>query len=545
MASENDKELRHYPGNPNVKNDGVEQEWTLDMIREYKKCRKDPIYFIENYVQIISLDEGLVYFKPYDYQKRLIDTFEGSRFNVVLSSRQSGKSITVIAYLLWYCLFRSEKTVALLANKHSTAKEMLGRLTLMLENIPFFLQPGCKALNKTSVEFSNNSRIISESSSSGSIRGYTVDLLVLDEFAFAPKATEFYTSTYPVISSGKKSRVIIISTANGIGNQFHKIWEGAVQNTNEYKASRIDWWDVPGRDEKWKEETIRNTSQLQFDQEFGNCFLGTGHTLIDAETLLSLKAEKPIKYLENGALAIYEEVKRDHEYIMVVDVSKGLGQDFSTFSILDITQRPIKQVAVYRNNKITPFLYPTVLVKYGTIYNNAFMIIESNDQGTLVCSGVHELDYEEMYMESTVKADKMGLLMTVKSKRLGCAGFKSMLESGKLKVVDADTIREISTFSVKGKSYEATEGNTDDLVMGLVGFGYYATTSHFKAETDIDIASMMHGAEIKEIENDMPDIGIDDGLDFIPHEPDEPYDPWSTSGWSFGDEDQGLYVEDW
>lgn len=271
MASENDKELRHYPGNPNVKNDGVEQEWTLEMIREYKKCRKDPIYFIENYVQIISLDEGLVYFKPYDYQKKLVDTFEDHRFNIVLSSRQSGKSITVIAYLLWYCLFRSEKTVALLANKHSTAKEMLSRLTLMLENIPFFLQPGCKALNKTSVEFSNNSRIISESSSSGSIRGYTVDLLVLDEFAFAPKATDFYTSTYPVISSGQKSRVIIISTANGIGNQFHKLWEGAVQKTNEYHASRIDWWDVPGRDERWKEETIRNTSQLQFDQEFGNC----------------------------------------------------------------------------------------------------------------------------------------------------------------------------------------------------------------------------------------------------------------------------------
>lgn len=276
-----------------------------------------------------------------------------------------------------------------------------------------------------------------------------------------------------------------------------------------------------------------------------NCFLGTGNTLIDAETLLSLKADKPIKYLENGSLAIYEEVKRDHEYIMVVDVCKGLGKDFSTFSLLDITQRPIKQVAAYRNNKITPFLFPTVLVKYGTIYNNAFMIIESNDQGTLVCSGVHEMDYEELFMESTVKADKMGLLMTVKSKRLGCAGFKSMLESGKLKVVDADTIREISTFSLKGKSYEASEGNTDDLVMGLVSFGYYATTPHFKSETDIDLANMMHGQEMKEIENDMPDIGIDDGLDFIPHEPDEPYDPWSTEPWSFGDEDQGLFVEDW
>src|SRR6056300_1509423 len=312
-----------YLGNINVKRDGVVQEWTKDEVREYKKCMDNPSYFAENYVKIISLDSGLVPFNHYPYQERMFDHFNNNRFNVVLACRQSGKSISSVAYLLWYAIFHPEKTVAVLANKGATSREMLGRVTLMLENLPFFLQPGCKTLNKGSIEFSNNSRIVAAATSGSSIRGMSVNLLFLDEFAFVERANEFYTSTYPVVSAGKDTKVIITSTANGIGNTFHKIWEGAVQKVNEFVPFTVNWWDVPGRDEKWKSQTIANTSQLQFDQEFGNTFYGTGDTLINAETLLSFRASNPKEVLEGGDLLIYDRPNKDHEYIMTVDVSKG------------------------------------------------------------------------------------------------------------------------------------------------------------------------------------------------------------------------------
>lgn len=260
-----------YLGNPMVKRDGVSEEWDEHKIKEYQKCMLNPAYFCRTYLKVVNLDRGLVNFDLYPYQENMFNHFNQHRFSIVLACRQSGKSISSIGYLLWYAIFHSEKVIAILANKGATAREMLSRVTLMLENLPFFLQPGCKALNKGSIEFSNNSRIIASATSGSSIRGFSVNLLMLDEFAFVEKAVEFYTSTYPVISSGKDTKVIITSTANGIGNQFEKLWTGAVQGVNEYKPFTVNWWDVPGRDEEWKNTTIANTSQLQFDQEFGNC----------------------------------------------------------------------------------------------------------------------------------------------------------------------------------------------------------------------------------------------------------------------------------
>ena len=327
-----------YQYNHLVKKDGVVQEWTKDQVLEYKKCMASPSYFAETYVKVISLDRGLVPFNLYPYQKRMFEHFNNNRFNIVLACRQSGKSISSVAYILWYACFHAEKTIAVLANKGATSREMLGRITLMLENLPFFLQPGCKTLNKGSIDFSNNSRIIAASTSGSSIRGMSVNLLYLDEFAFVERASEFYTSTYPVVSAGKDTKVIITSTANGIGNVFHKIWEGANQGVNEYVPFRVDWHDVPGRDEKWKAETIANTSLLQFDQEFGNTFFGTGDTLINAQTLMQLRAKQPIAYMEGGDFLVYEETVAEHDYIMCVDVSKGRGQDYSTFNIIDISE---------------------------------------------------------------------------------------------------------------------------------------------------------------------------------------------------------------
>jgi len=516
-----------YLGNPNVKRDGVQQAWTPDLLKEYKKCMTDAVYFARNYVKVIALDKGLVNFDLYPYQEQMFKHFEEHRFNVVLACRQSGKSISACAYLLWFVLFNSEKTVAILANKGATAREMLARITLMLENIPFFLQPGSKALNKGSLEFSNNSRIVAAATSGSSIRGMSVNLLYLDEFAFVERAAEFYTSTYPVVSAGTDTKIIVTSTANGIGNQFHKVWEGAVQGINQFKPFRVDWWDVPGRDDKWKTETIANTSQLQFDQEFGNTFFGTGDTLINAETLLSLRAKPYKRLLENGLLKIYKETEEDHEYIMTVDVSKGRGQDYSTFNILDISTRPFEQVAVYRNNTISPILFPNVIYKYAKVYNEAYVVVEANDQGSVVCNGLyHDLEYENMHVESAIKANALGIEMTRKTKRLGCSAIKDILENNKIQIVDEQTILEISTFEARGQSYEATDGNHDDLMMNLVMFGYFVSTQYFADMTDINLKEMIFKQRMQEIEDNVVPFGIiDDGRQYS-QQIENTEDPW-------------------
>ena len=505
-----------YLGNPNVKRDGVDEQWTKEKIDEYRKCMQDPAYFARTYIKIIHLDRGLVPFNLYEYQEKMFDHFKNNRFSVVLACRQSGKSISSVAYILWFALFHPEKTIAVLANKGATAREMLARVTLMLENLPFFLQPGCKALNKGSIELSNNSRIIAAATSGSSIRGMSVNLLFLDEFAFVENAAEFYASTYPVVSSGKDTKVIITSTANGIGNTYHKIWEGAVQGTNEFKPFRVDWWDVPDRDEEWKKQTIGNTSQLQFDQEFGNTFFGTGDTLVKAETLLNLRAKSPIRRLEENCLVVFQEPKEDHKYVMTVDVAKGRDQDYSTFTLIDVSTDPFEQVARYRNNKIPPLLFPNIIYKYATVYNKAFVIVEANDQGGVVCNGLyHDLEYDEMYVTSAIKSSGIGIEMNRKVKRLGCSGIKGLLETNKLNIHDETTIMEISTFEARGNSFQASSGNHDDLMMNLVMFGYFTNTITFEEMTDVNIKEMMYKNRMDEIDNDLPPFGfIDDGSEF-------------------------------
>ena len=541
MLAQRMNDHEHYLGNINVKRDWVQQQWAEHEVLEYAKCMSDPSYFARKYVKIISLDEGLVNFDLYPYQEQMFNHFNDNRFSIVLACSQSGKSISSVVYLLWYAIFHPEKTIAVLANKGATAREMLQRVTLALEHLPFFLQPGCRALNKGSIEFSNNSRIVAAATSGSSIRGMSVNLLFLDEFAFVERASEFYTSTYPVISSGRDTKVIITSTANGIGNTFHKIWEGAVQQTNEYKPYTVNWWDVPGRDEEWKRQTVSNTSQLQFDQEFGNTFFGTGDTLINSDTLLDLRSKPPIQVLEGGDVKVYEETKKDHEYLMTVDVARGRGQDYSTFNVIDITVRPFKQVAVYRNNTISPILFPDIIYKFAKVYNNAYVIIESNDQGSIVCRGLYyDLEYENVHVESAIKANAVGIEMTRKSKRLGCSGIKDLLEERKLDICDENTILEISTFVSKGQSYEASDGNHDDLMMNLVMLGYFVSTQMFSDMTDINLKQMMFENQMREIEDAIVPFGfVDDGSDAIREI--EEQDKMKYAPWQIYNETNELY----
>jgi hypothetical protein len=494
-----------YLGNAQVKRDGVQQNFTAKEIEEYKKCMKDPAYFARKYCKVINLDKGLVPFDLYPYQEKMFAQFVQNRFNIVLACRQSGKSVSASIYILWYAVFQADKTIAILANKGSTAREMLARITLALENLTFFLQPGCKALNKGSISFSNNSRIVAAATSGNSIRGMSISLLYLDEFAFVPDADTFYTSTYPVISSGKKSQVIMTSTINGVGNLFYRLWQGAVQGANEYKPFRVDWWDVPGRDEKWKAQTIANTSQLQFDQEFGNAAIGSMDTLISPEFLLALKAESPMETIRS--VKFYRPPIEGHQYVMTVDVSKGRGQDYSTLTVTDTTARPFEQVATWRDNMMSPLLFPDLIVAVAKRYNEALVVIENNDVGQVVCNGVYyDLEYENTFVESAVKGG-IGVTMNKRVKRIGCAFLKDIVEARKLELHDADSILELSTFEAHGDSYEAATGCHDDMVMNLVLLAWFLTTP-FADLKDGELKGMLFAEKARAMEDELVPAGF-------------------------------------
>jgi hypothetical protein len=494
-----------YLGNGQVKRDGIQQNFTKLEIEEYKKCMKDPAYFARKYCKVINLDKGLVPFDLYPYQEKMFKHFLENRFNVVLACRQSGKSVSASIFILWYAVFQPDKTIAILANKGSTAREMLSRITLALENLPFFLQPGCKALNKGSITFSNNSRIIAAATSGNSIRGMSISLLYLDEFAFVPDADTFYTSTYPVISSGKKSQVIMTSTINGVGNLFYRLWQGAVQGANEYKPFRVDWWDVPGRDEKWKAQTIANTSQLQFDQEFGNAAIGSMDTLISPEFLLALKAESPAEIIRD--VKIYRAPIEGHQYVMTVDVSKGRGQDYSSLTVTDTSARPFEQVATWRDNMMSPLLFPDLIVAVAKRYNEALVVIENNDVGQVVCNGVYyDLEYENTFVESSIKGG-IGVTMTKRVKRMGCAFLKDIIEARKLELHDADSILELSTFEAHGDSYEAASGCHDDMAMNLVLLAWFLTTP-FANLKDGELKGMLFAEKARAMEDELVPAGF-------------------------------------
>lgn len=506
-----------YLGNPSVRRAGSRNtDWTPELMDEYIRCKESVSYFCSNYVKIVHLDRGLVNFVPYPYQDGMWQKFTDERFNVVLACRQSGKTMAVVGYLLWYCLFHSEKTVAVVAHKGDQAREILSRFSFALENLPFFLQPGCKTLNKGKIEFDNNTQIFAAATSSGSLRGKSVNLLYLDEFAFVEHDVEFMTSTYPVVSSGKTSKVIITSTANGIGNQFHKIYEGAVQGINSYVSSRVDWWDVPGRDDEWREQQIANTSEEQFRQEFGNEFIGSSDTLIDPNALINMQPIKP-EWTGDEGVRVYERPVEGRSYVMTVDVSKGRGKDYSTFTVTDVTDLPYRQVAIFRNSLISPMWFPDIIFKWAKLYNEAFLVVESNDEGISVCRALHfDMEYPAMFNESSINANKLGVEVTKREKRVGCSKLKDLIENQKLVVVDADTILELSTFVKKGNSYEASGSNHDDLVANLWMFGWVTEIEAFEEYSNgVDLKQAMFGDRLEELES-LPFFGLgpDDDDDF-------------------------------
>jgi len=516
-----------YLGNPNLKKANTQIEFTEEQIIEFLKCKQDPVYFARKYIKIVSLDEGLVPFDMYPFQEKLIQNFHDNRFNICKMPRQTGKSTTCVSYLLHYAVFNDNVNIAILANKASTARDLLGRLQTAYENLPKWMQQGIISWNKGSLELENGSKISSNSTSSSAVRGGSYNVIFLDEFAFIPNhiADDFFASVYPTISSGQSTKVIIVSTPRGM-NHFYRMWHDAERGKNEYVPTEVHWSEVPGRDTKWKEQTIANTSEQQFKVEFECEFLGSVNTLINPAKLKNLVYETPIK--RNAGLDIYENAKPENNYLITVDVARGLGNDYSAFIVFDITQFPYKVVAKYRNNEIKPMLFPNIIEEVGKAYNDAWLLIEVNDIGDQVASILHyDLEYDNLLMASmrgragqivgtgfSGKKSQLGVRMTSAVKKLGCSNLKTFLEDDKLLTVDYEIINELTTFSQKHNTFEAEEGCNDDLAMCLVIFSWLVAQDYFKEMTDNDIRKRIYEEQRNQIEQDMAPFGfIVDGLD--------------------------------
>lgn len=492
---ENVISFKGYNNSPNLKKSGVQISFNQAMIDEWKKCKEDIIYFAERYIRIVNVDRGLIPIELYDYQKDVINKFKNNRRNIVLQSRQSGKTTTATVVILHYVLFHQYKTVALLANKGDAALEIMSRIQLAYEYLPKWLQSGVVVWNKGSIELENGCKIIASATSGNAIRGKSCSLLYIDECAFVDNWDEFYTSVYPTISSGKGTKMLFTSTPNGL-NHYYKFWMDAKAGRNGFAWTDVQWPCVPGRDEAWKQDTLAAMSfdYEKFAQEYENEFLGSSGTLVSGATLKALAHELPIYEWEG--FNQYHKPEDNHSYVMVCDVSRGKGLDYSAFQVIDVTKTPYQQVATYRSNNITPINYAEVINRIGTIYR-ASALVEINDIGGQVADALYdEFDYDNLlFTKQEGKKGKIlcgggssaenGVRTTTSVKSRGCSILKLLLEQQQLVIRDFNTINELSRFSKKGKSYEAEDGH-DDLVMCLVLFAWMTTNNYFQNLTDVN-----------------------------------------------------------
>ena len=536
-----------YLGNPNLKKANTPINFTEEQIVEFLKCKNNPVYFARQHIKIVSLDHGLVPFDMYPFQEKLISNFHENRFNICKMPRQTGKSTTCVSYLLHYAIFNDNVNIAILANKASTARDLLGRLQLAYENLPKWMQQGIIAWNKGSMELENGSKIIAASTSASAVRGGSYNIIFLDEFAFIPNhiADEFFASVYPTISSGQSTKVIMVSTPHGM-NHFYRYWHDAERGKNDYIATEVHWSEVPGRDAKWKAQTIANTSEQQFKVEFECEFLGSVDTLIAPSKLKTMVYEDPVR--TNGSLNIYEMPIEDHDYIITVDVARGVSKDYSAFIVFDITSFPYKVVGKYRNNEIKPMMFPSIIVETAEAYNNAYILAEVNDIGDQVASIIQfDLEYENVLMCAmrgragqivgtgfSGKKTQLGVKMSVTVKKVGCSNLKTLIEDDKLVICDYDMISELTTFIQKRQSFEAEEGCNDDLAMCLVIFAWLVAQEYFKEMTDNDVRKRIYEEQKNQIEQDMSPFGfVSDGLTDMDGEVDSNGDVWKVD--EYGD----------
>ena len=518
-----------YLSNPNLKKVGVNIEFTQDQIQDYVKCAKDPIYFIKRFVKIVHVDHGLIPLDLYEYQERMIDTFNNNRFVITKMPRQSGKSTAVVGFILHYLLFNSDKNIAVLANKAELARELLDRIKKAYEHLPLWLQQGILTWNKGSIEVENGSKILATSTTGSAARGQSFSLVFLDEFAFVQHgiADEFFKSVYPTISSGTETKMIIVSTPKGM-NHFYKMWVEAEEERSNFIPLAVNWWETPGRDDDWKVQQIANTSEESFDQEFACNFLGTSNTLINANTLRNLAFVRPM--FQKQGFDQYEEIQQGHEYVIVVDTARGVGGDYSAFVVIDVSDIPYRVVAKYRDKNISPLIYPELIYNVANNFNKAFVFVEINDIGKQISNILYrDLEYENLFITAMKgragqrigggfgKNTQLGVRTTKQVKRIGCSTLKDLVEDQKIVIEDFDVIEELSNFISKKDSYEADEGHHDDLAMCLVLFGWLIRQEYFKDLTNSDIRQKYLADKEELLDEEMLPFGFyDDGIDDTP-----------------------------
>lgn len=508
-----------YLGNQNLKRANVKHSWEPQQIQEWMKCARDPEYFIEKYIKIVNIDKGLVNFKMYDYQKEIVDLSVQERFVICKMPRQCGKTTTIVGVMLWYILFHENYSVAILAHKLAQAREILSRIQLAYEHLPKWLQQGIVEWNKGNIELENGSKILASATSSSAIRGGSFNMIYLDEFAFVENNMQesFFASVYPTISSGQSSKVLITSTPNGL-NLFYKLWVDSEEGKNSYKRVDVHWSQVPGRDEKWKAETIKNTSEEQFRVEFECEFIGSSHTLISATKLRMLRSVKPL--VSNSDTSIFAQPQEGRQYFTVVDTARGVQGDFSAFIVFDVTELPYKVAATYKNNMISPQLYPNIVYQLSKHYNNAYILVETNDIGEQIASILrNDLEYENIL--TTVnngrsgqvispgygQQTRLGVRTTKAVKRIGCMGLKTQVESDKLFIFDERILYELFRFVNIGESYEAEEGH-DDLVMCCVLFAWAMDQQYVKELTSVDLRQRLEQENEDAMEENLLPFGV-------------------------------------
>jgi hypothetical protein len=519
-------EATSFKGNPNLKKVGHQHQFTAQQIQEVEKCISDPIYFIENYCHITSLDKGLVKFKLYDCQKRKVRTILDNRKVIVMEPRQNGKTVTAAACILWYILFQDRKTVAILANKGDSAREVMDRLQLMYEMLPIWLQQGVITWNKGDIKLENGSKVFTAATTSSGIRGKSVNWLYVDEAAIIPNnvAESFFASVIPTISSGTTTKMLITSTPLGY-NTFWKFWNEANEDQslskNGFVRLQIHYWEIPGRDENWAAEQLKSLGEVKYNQEVMCHFLGSSYTLISGRALGLMTSTEPLLDNEEG-LCIYEQPMLDRIYVIVVDTSRGVGGDYSALTIIDVTEVPYKLVARYKSNTISPLLFPNVVWRLAKDYHDAWVLVESNDIGAQTANILYtDLEYENVFATSTenkktyisggfAKASDLGVRTTKTVKRQGCFAIKTLVEEFKIQIPDAATIMEFSTFVEKNGSYQADEGYHDDLVMTLVLFGWLTTNQYFKELTNVDMRERVFKQQMQQIEDEITPFGVID-----------------------------------
>ena len=513
-----------YLGNPFLKQIGEKIEFTQEQALEYAKCMKDPIYFLETYGKIIALGKGTVPFKLFPYQKRIILAIRDNRKIIGRIGRQMGKSTVVAGYFAWFVMFGGNNTnSAILANKLAVAKEIFSRVQFIIENCPKWLQQGVKEWNKTSLILENGSKVFCSATSPSAIRGFSVDNIFCDEFAhLRPNlADEFIASVFPTLSSSDTTKLIIVSTPKGM-NHFYKIHTEAKACINGFHAVDAHWSENPGRDQKWLDGQLAELGDLKFRQEVLCDFLGSSSTLISGDKLQSLAKSNPTPLLKNNTLLQYQPPQEKHSYVMCVDTARGKGLDYSTFHIIDISTLPYKIVCTFRDNNISTMVYPEVIMKMANIYNDAFVLIETNDLGQQVADILfYDLEYENVYMstsddisEGGAKAAP-GCRTTKRTKSIGCDALKDLVENDQLEINDAETIAEFTTFVRVGTTYKAEEGKHDDLVMCLVMFAYLTRQPVFKDLFDFSLREQLFSSQLAALDEQMLPLGYFDRGDVV------------------------------